>query len=148
MDMAIFASMVITAHIICEVLRIEDGAIVFWDVFVAGHEHMAASTAACVCLRKIGGIVVDCECHVACRIGENCIVLRCHVIKKLLAKCHGPFRWFGLLGCERAECREKAAVDTVSKEKEYAANLLDKLLSCRVKGGESSSGLAYCSLAS
>ena len=78
---------------------------------------------------------MDCECHVACLVCENCVILQRHVIKELLAQCHGPFRWFCLLGCERAECREKAAVDTACEEKEYTANLLDKLLSCLVEGG-------------
>jgi len=39
------------------------------------------------------------------------------------------------LGCERAECGEKTAVDTASKKKEYAANLLNEFLSSLVEGG-------------
>ncbi len=78
---------------------------------------------------------MDYECHVACFMGENCVILRCHVAKELLAKCHGSFRRFGLLGCERAEHGEKPAVHTASKEKEYTANLLNIFLSCLVEGG-------------
>ena len=40
---------------------VEDGAVVFWDFFVAGHEHVASGTAARVRLRQVGGIAVDRE---------------------------------------------------------------------------------------
>ena len=114
---------------------VKDGAVVLWDFFVAGHEHVASGTAAGFGLRKVGSIAVDCERHIAGFVGENGVVLHCHVVKELLAECHGAFRRIGLLGGERAECGEKPAVDTASKEKEHAANLLDKFFPYLVEEG-------------